>query len=125
VQWSASFYSQSILVEEEDPYSSSAIEQSWRKQRNDDIIREAEHFNSSLLSKPDTQMGFLNNAPGEVMEILFHPFESTMVVANNSDTISVSLGEVFYIKILFILFYFFEPQVGMGLGSRAKIKQFQ
>lgn len=80
-------------MEEEDPNSPFSVDQRWRGQRNDRTLHDSRELNDpSLNPKADTQISILDNEAEEASVLLFHPFENTMVVAYNTDALSVSLS---------------------------------
>ncbi len=90
-QWGAGFYARPLIAESEDTNSPSAVEQRWRAQRNDRILQEAWELNDPTLNqKTDTQISILDNETEVAALLVFHPFENTMVVADNADSLSVS-----------------------------------
>ncbi|KAJ3117290.1 hypothetical protein HK098_006306 [Nowakowskiella sp. JEL0407] len=90
--WSAEYFAepQMKVPEAEDPGSIKFNERRWRRQRNDDIVRETAELHPLVASRRfDEQISLLQNDSHPSTVFAFHQFESHLAIADNTDYISI------------------------------------
>jgi hypothetical protein len=59
----------------------------WRKRRNKTVVREAEEITMESTKKFEDQIGFLSNQSDIISNVLFHPYDPYLIVADDKDHI--------------------------------------
>lgn len=84
-EWSCEYFSKPLLESNEEMDS---IEK-WKLQKRKSIIESSMKIDVQSISRLDEPMAIIDNSPGSVSSLLFHPFDSTLVISDEKDGISV------------------------------------
>jgi hypothetical protein len=57
----------------------------WRKRRNKTVVKEAEEITMESTKKFEDQIGFLSNQSEIISNVLFHPYDPYLIVADDKD----------------------------------------